>query len=234
MEEQAVSRAYVLAILDPASGRRLIDGTRWKAGIAGAAILDLVRSEAVQLAEDPRHPGRSGRFVVTGHAPPVGAAWQEVMRRLDGQSPKNAVARIGGVSSWTDRSGSLWHEITDGLCADGLVRRDEHRTLGLFPSTRWPVTDVAARSLLLDRVRGALVDGAAGDDIVGSVTTLLYATEALPKVFPRESRRWLKDQGRLVSRGDWASDAVRRAVTDVQAAAIAAVAASTVAATSST
>jgi hypothetical protein len=69
--------------------------------------------------------------------------------------------------------------------------------------------------------------------VVGSVTTLLHATDALPKVFPRESRRWLTDEGRLVSRVDWASEAVRRAGTDVQAAAAAAAVASTVVLTSS-
>jgi len=234
MTDQEVSRAYALAVLDPANGRRLIDGTHWKAGVAGAAILDLVRSGALQLAEDTRHPGRFGRFVATGHGPLPGPAWDEVVRRVDGQTPKNAVARIGGASSWTDRAGSLWEDITARLCAEGVVRRDEHRTLGLVPSTRWPVIDAAARSTLLGRVRATLADGAARDDIDGSVTTLLYATDALPKVFPGEPRRWLRDQGRVVSRGDWASDAVRRAVTDVQAAAVAAVTASSIAATSST
>jgi hypothetical protein len=96
------------------------------------------------------------------------------------------------------------------------------------------VIDAAARSSLLGRVRSTLADGAARDDIDGSVTTLLFATGALPKVLPGESKRWLQDQGRVVSRGDWASEAVRRAVTDVQAAAIAAITAASIAATSST
>lgn len=234
MTDQAVSRAYALAILDPESGRRLVDGPHWKAGVAGAAILDLVRSGALRLTEDPLHPGRSGRFEATGHGSSPGPAWDEVVRRVDGQTPKNAVARIGGASSWTDRAGALWESTTAQLGADGVVRRDEHRVLGLTLSTRWPVIDVAARTTLLGRVRAALAEGASPDDIDGSVTTLLYATDALPKVFPGESRRWLKGQGRIVAAGGWASDAVRRAVIDVQAAAVAAVVASTTAATSGT
>jgi hypothetical protein len=234
MTDQAVSRAYALAILDPASGRRLIDGTHWTAGVAGAAIIDLVRSGALRLAEESRHPGRSGRFVAIGDGPLPGPAWDEALSRADGETPKNAVARIGGASSWTDRAGTLWEDVMRGLSADGLVRREEHRTLGLVPSTRWPVVDAAARSSLLGRVRSTLADGTARDDIDGSVTTLLFATGALPKVLPGESKRWLQDQGRIVSRGDWASEAVRRAVTDVQAAAIAAITAASIAATSST
>lgn len=172
--------------------------------------------------------------MVTGRGAALEPAWGEVVRRADGQTPKNAIARIGGASSWTDRAGSLWDGITAQLCADGVIRRDERRMLGLFHSTRWPVVDSAARQTMVGRVRSTLAGGTADDDVDGSVTALLYATDALPHVLPGEPKRWLRDQGEVVSRGEWAPEAVRRAITDVQAAAVAAVAASTVAVTSST
>ncbi|GEM_PF-5750862 len=232
--ELGVSESFALAILDPRSGKRLVDSTRWKAGLAGAAIIDLVRSGTLRLIGPGDPSGPAGRFVATGFGELPGPGWEEVMRRADGQKPKNAVARVGGASSWTDRAGPLWDEVTRVLVADRVVRRDEDRTLGIIPSTRWRVVDEASREAVLDRVRTVLSEGTATNDIDGTVAALLHATEALPKVFPHEPRKWLRAQGTLVARGDWASEAVRRAIADVQSAATAAIVASTSAAVIST
>ena len=84
--------------------------------------------------------------------------------------------------------------------------------------------------MVLGRVRTTLAAGAASDDIDGTVTTLLYATDALPKMFPGEPKRWLKERGRRhLPRRLAHPEAVRRAIADMQAAAVATVAAASVA-----
>ncbi len=212
-----VTADYVLAIIDPESGKRLVDSVKWKAAIAGAAVIDLVRWEALRLTE-PGEQVKAGRLVRAAEVKLPGQAWSDVLERSDGQTPKNAVARIGGASTMKDRAGRLWDDVVEQLEAENVLRSSRHTVLGVIPSTRWELPDPLVRERLVRRLRSALQEGARVDDASGALICVLFASDSLAKVLPAEDRRWLKQRGKAVSESDWGSAAIRKAIQDVHSA----------------
>lgn len=211
---------YLLAILSPTKERPVVDSTHWKAGLAGAAIVEAVLVGALRLTEKG-DPAGGGRLVPTGRASvPSDPAWAEVLERAAGQQPKGAVARIGGGSSWKDRAGDLRDAVMAELAREEIVVEREHRVLGIVPSRRWHLVQPGARDVVLARVNDTLTAAGRGPLVErdASLTGVLHASDALRKVFPEADRHWLKRQGEAVGDASWGSAAVRRAIRDVQAA----------------
>ena len=217
---------YLLALLSPETETFVVDSTHWKAGLAGAAVVEAVLAGRLRLTEE-REPGvRAGRLVIVGAAVPQDdSVWSEVLRRSDGQKPKNAVGRLGGGATWRDRGGELRDAVMDDLAGEGVIEAKEHRALGLFPSPRWVLLVPGERDAVLARVGGVLDRVGTGplDQRDASLTAVLHAVGALPKVFPSADKRWLKDRGKAVAQGSWGSEAVTKAIQDVNTAVMAGV-----------
>lgn len=113
-----------------ASGKRLVDDRRLKAGLAGAALLERNLQEALALEGDGKEarPRSSGADVAPELVP--------LLARADGYAPRKAVARIGGAESFKDRAGDLRDATWNRLESSALVRSQEHKVMGLFPTTR--------------------------------------------------------------------------------------------------
>lgn len=215
---------FALLVHDDATGRVLVDSTKLKAGIAGAAVVELTLQGALRLEGE----GRRARLHGTGQtvAPELG----EALARADGQSPKNAVARIGGGSSFTDRAGRLLDATLADLERAEVGSRDQERILGIFPRQVWRERDPRLEQAILERVRQA-IDGAVPDERTAALIALLHATGLLRKLFPELDKRALSARAADISAGGWGGDAVRKAVEEVQAAVTAAVIAAGAAAT---
>jgi hypothetical protein len=72
-----------------------------------------------------------------------------------------------------------------------------------------------------------LVDGGEPDVRTTALVSLLTAVDAVPKVVPAADRRALVRRAAAVAEGEWAGDAVRKAVAAVHAAVTASVVAAT-------
>ncbi len=211
----------LLALLSPEKETFVVDSMHWKAGLAGAAVVDAVLSGRLRLTSEGEPGVRAGRLVLVGAAVPEDdSPWSEVLRRAEGQKPKNAVARVGGASSWHDRAGQLRDVVMADLAREGVVSAHEHRSLGLFPSPRWTLLRPAERGAVLARVR-AVLEGAGTrrpEERDASLTGLLAATGALRAVFPGLEKRWLTERGKAVVKGSWGSAAVSGAIEEVNTA----------------
>ena len=231
MTRRPLTAEFLLLALGDEDGRPRIDSTKLKAAVAGAAIVDLALDGALRLSEpgDPEHkPGRLVR--TTRHvADPLLA---EVARLSHDRKPKDAVGRIGGVSAWKDRAGSLKDAVLSDLAAQGVLSREQGKVLGLFPRTSWPLADPAVEREVLGRVRATVVGGVEPDERTGALVALLHSVDLLPKLFPDEPKREVRARGKAVADGDWGAEAVRKAVQDVQTAITASIVASTVVASS--
>lgn len=201
---------------DPATGRRLVDAQRLKAGLAGAALLELNLQEALRL----EGTGRAARLRATGAD--VHPDLLEVVRRADGHAPKKAVARIGGAETFVDRGGQLRDATWRSLEAAGLVRSEEGRTLGLFPTHR-RVQTTSARSTSLDALRRALAPTAQPDLRTAGLVAVAHATGLLGRLVPELGRKQLAARVAELAEGGWSGDAVAKAISDVQVAVVAAV-----------
>lgn len=224
-----VHAAYLLLAHDPATGQALVDDTHLKPGLAGAALLELTRIGALRVEGE----GKATRLIATGgHVP---SELTEAIERADGRSPKDAVARIGGASSFSDRIGRLRDATWRGLEGAGTVRPQAHKVLGLFPTTRWIqlrgertrlVTDLRAAldtaGPVVTRRRPPAHGMAHPHDVVPALASVAQAAGVLRKVFPDIPRKELEARSAALVGDLWGGPAVAKAISDIQAGIVAA------------
>jgi hypothetical protein len=216
-----ITEDLVLLLLDPESGRAVVDGTSLDRAIGGALLLDLALRERISADSD----GAKARLRVLDPAPTGDALLDEAASRLAG----NAVRAQKAVERLARRTRT---PVLERLVQRGVVRCEQSRILGIFPSTTWPSTGTGAAKELRGRVAAVLRDGARPDQHVALLISLVHAVKAEHKVVDGP-RRQLRARAAEVADGDWAGVAVRKAVQAVQASVMAAVTASTIAAGSS-
>jgi hypothetical protein len=223
---RSLTAELLLLALDDATGKPLVDATRLRAAVAGAAVVDLTLTGALRLTRPGDTQARPGRLVrTTQHV--SDPRLDEVARVVDGRKPKDAVGKVGGATAWKDRAGNIKDAVLADLVAEGVLRHEPGKALGLFPTNAWPLARPEVEQEVRGRVRDAVVGGMQPDDRTAALVALLHAVDLLPRLFPDQSRREVRARGKALSEGDWGGEAVRKAVQDVQSAVTAAVVAST-------
>jgi hypothetical protein len=119
------------------------------------------------------------------------------------------------------------------LAASGVLRAGQGRALGIFPTRTWPTQDPGHEAEMRQLVTQALVQPGAPDERTAALIALLHALKCEHKVVdPRPyqlSRRQLRARAAEIAQGNWASEAVRKAIDEMMAAVAAASAAATAA-----
>jgi hypothetical protein len=209
-------------------GRLRVDATKRKAAVAGAAVLQLVLDGVLEL--EPGEPSRARLVARAGVAAPQSAVLEQARDRAVGQTPKDAVARIGGASDWKGRANDIQECVLEELAAAGVLERFQHRQLRVFTSTSWPVRRPEVRSDIQARI-AAVLDGAQPDPLTAGLVGILNAIGLLPKLFPQRDKKMMRRLAEQIGELGWGGEAVSEAIRQVQAAVIAAVVVSTSVAT---
>ena len=114
-----------------------------------------------------------------------------------------------------------------------MIRAEQGRTLGLFLAHRWPGQDTGHEGQVRQLVTQALVQQGAPDARSAALIALLHALRCEHKIVdPRHyglSKRHLRARAEEIATGNWAAEAVRKAIEEI----IAAVAATSAAAAAS-
>jgi Golgi phosphoprotein 3 (GPP34) len=215
-----ITEDLVLLLLDPDSGRAVVDGTSLDRAIGGALLLDLAARERITADGD----GAKARLSVVDAAPTGDPLLDEAASRLTGTSlrAQRAVERLARRTRTP---------VLERLAERGLVRRERSRLLGLVPTTTWPSTGSATTELRA-RVAAVLRDGSQPDQHVALLISLVHAVKVEHKLVDGP-RKQLRARAAEVAAGDWAGEAVRKAIQAVQTSVAAAVAASTATSASS-
>ncbi|BBG01351.1 MULTISPECIES: GOLPH3/VPS74 family protein [Pseudonocardia] len=187
-----------LVLLDPATGRFVVDRQRTERALAGAVLLDLAARGRLETDERP-HPRLR---LVPG---PVTDVVTERAARL----PSGWFPARRGVSRLVP---GLRPAVLDVLAGSGHVDREPG---GFLRFARW-WPDPVLRDRLLAGVSAALRDGVAVDTRLAGLVSLLHAVRAEHRVLDGR-RRELRERARVVADGDWAGPAVTAAVREVQA-----------------
>lgn len=190
--------------------------------LAGGVLVDLVLRSRVDLDVE----GRKGRVVVVDPAPTGEPILDGGLARLAAKprKPADAVSHL---------EKGLRSALQESLAARGVLRRDEGRVLGIFPTTRWPAVDSSAETLLRSTLEQVLLAGQQPAPQVGAVVALLGAADLLGLVVDRRDLKAAKARAKELAAGDWASDGVRKAVEAANTAVMVAVMAATTASTAS-
>jgi Golgi phosphoprotein 3 (GPP34) len=217
----------LLLLLDDATGRPLLDATRLDRALAGALLLDLALAERVGAPPAAQRFGRD-RIAVLDGRPTGDPLLDDALARLGSSRPPGAARAVERLVKGTRPA------LLARVAAAGLVREERRAVLGIFPSVRWPAANPECEVEVRRALHEALVEGRPPDTRTAALVSLLAAVDAVPKVVSAPDRRALARRAREIAEGEWAGDAVRRAVRAVQSALIASVtAATTVAAVTS-
>jgi len=205
-----------LLLVDPETGKPVVDGTAFDRVIGGALLLDLVGAGRVTVGGK----GSKARVAATGGAtgnPLLDAA----VERL-GTKERRASSAVERLSS------KLRAATFEQLVAAGIVVGEPGRILGLFPTTTWRFTKPEPRASLQSGVAAVLTGKGEPDERQAALVSLLYAVKAEHKVVDGP-RRELRARAKEIAEGEWAGSAVSQAVQAVQATVMAAIVASTAA-----
>jgi hypothetical protein len=217
----------LLLVTDDATGRLSAPGAQVDAGLGGANLVELTLLGQVDVSGE-QDQGRGGRIVVRDPSPPGDEVLDAALRILverQGSKPSAVIRPLGK---------NLRPVLYQRLAAGGVLRAGQGRALGIFPTRTWPAQDPSHEAEVRQRVTQALVGTAAPDERTAALIALLHALKCEHKVVdPRScqlSRRQLRARAAEIAQGNWASEAVRKAIDEM----IAAVAAASAAATAAT
>ena len=219
---------YLLLTLDDVTGKAVVDASFREQVAAGALLVELALLGRADLAGDG-DGGRVGRIVVRDASPTGNALLDEaldVVRAKEGSTPKALVSPIAKLRPAA--------RAVAALAERGVLRREEGRVLGIFPTTRWPAADSRHEDAVRADLRRVLVEGQAPDARAAAIVALLAATGQAGRVLatggsgadaevnsgPERTpagRRDVDARAREIARESWASEAVRAYVDEVTA-----------------
>jgi hypothetical protein len=203
----------LLLLLDDASGKPVVDGTRMSRVLAGAVLLELALGDVVTPAE-PGEDVKKGRLVVRDGARPQDSLLTRAVDLIGTAKPMKPETAIEKLAK------NLRDDVSKRIVDAGWVREERGKVLGIFPTTRWPEVDGSHERALRSELSAALLDGVGPTPRTAALVSLLSAVDAAPKLFPDADRRAVKKRAKEIAEGDWAGKAVRKSVEAVNAAII--------------
>jgi hypothetical protein len=127
-----------------------------------------------------------------------------------GKKPKDVMGKL---------SKKLRDQVLERLAGRGILEADKDKVLGLFPVTRWPAKDAQHELEVRAGLEGVLKLGMQPDERTGALIALLNALNVVPKVVTDAvDKKALKQRAKAIAESDWAADAVRKGVQEMQAA----------------
>jgi len=192
----------MLLFINEQNGKLRADSSSVENALAGAVLIELANSGRV--AFDPN----GKKLQIVDPTPLKDPVLQESVTRLDKpMKPQRAVERIRK---------QLRDNVGAQLESRGVLRVEPRKVMGIFPAKSYVITKEAAQN----DVRKAVAEVAHGyrgaDARTGSLITLLYAVSSVHRVVEGDKRDMNK-RAKDIAAGNWAGDAVRRAIEAIQA-----------------
>lgn len=218
----------LLLMMNDESGKALVDKTRLDLALAGAVLLDLATTGRVDVT-GPGEQVKAGRLVVRDDRPTEDEVLDKALALIGATGPKKPESVLPKLAK------GLRQDLLTRLTARGVLRAEEGRVLGVFPTHRWPAVDSGHERELRAGLHDVLVAGRTAAPREAALIALLQSISQVPKVLgdvgvpARELRRRAKE----VSAGGFADEAVRKAVAAVTAATTAVIVSAAVAGSAS-
>jgi len=207
-----LAEELLLLVTDDVSGRLSVPADQVDAGLGGANLVELTFMNKVDITGEGDQ-GKRGRIVVRDPSPvgdEVLDAALQILTARQGGKPSAVIRPLGK---------NLRRTLYQRLAAAGVLRAGRGRALGLFPTRTWPAEDTRHEEQVRQQLTQALVQQAEPDARTAALIALLYALRCEHKVVdPRPyqlSRRQLRERAGQIAQGNWASEAVRKAVDEM-------------------
>jgi len=209
----SLAEELLLLALNDEKGTVLMAGaTGLPYGLAGALLGELIDAGLLRI---------EGKTLVAG---PMGTARDEFLDGILAQV--RSAKRPRDLRYWVGRigrsGGKIKAKVADRLVGKGIVQREEHRVLLIFPTTRFPQVNPMPEYGARERVRAALRGMTPPDERTAALIGLAYACELLGQLFDKSERREVKKKAKEIALRQPVGEAVVRTIEAVRAAAIAA------------
>jgi hypothetical protein len=222
-----IAEDLLLLLYDDESGKPITGAPGLDYALAGAVLIELSVLGKLGIAaegEEVKH----GRLKVLDATPTGDAILDERLAYVvskPGKRPSDQIVRL---------SKKLREQLLASLADRGVLIEDEGKVLGIFPVTRWPAKDARHEAEVRSMLEGVLKVGTSPDQRTGALIALLSALNVVPKVVTDAvDKKALKQRAKEIAESDWAADAVKKAVAQMQAAVTTAVVVSAAATSSS-
>lgn len=188
--------------------------------LAGALLADLALLQRIELREEEK--------VALLDATPTGDPLLDaaLTRIANSEKPHDAEHWVTTLNSKVEK---LQDRLEERLVFHGILRREEHRILFIFPSDRYPTADASVERELHEQIRAVLLTDESPDPRTVVLISLLRSCKLLDGTFSKDERRVANDRAEAVIEDEraGAAGAAVKAAADA-AAATAAVIATTV------
>jgi hypothetical protein len=193
-------------------GSPVTDGTHLDNGLGGALLLELALTGKVDVADK--------KVVVVDPAPTGDTLLDQALTRIvddKSRKPGHWVTKLAKTAR---------ADVMDRLVAQGVVRVEKGKVLGLFARTKYPAAhgveptqETEARQRMIAAVTGA----GPVEPRTAALCALVAATDLDKKVFRDLDRRQVKARLKEIGEGAWAATAVKKSIEEIQAAIMVAV-----------
>lgn len=200
--------------------------------------LSLAGSVLLELALAGKFDVGDGKIVVTDATPTGDPVLDETLSAVandkKARTPRDWISKLPGDK--------LHERLLDDMVAAGMLNREKDKVLWVFPRTRYPSATGVEPPQETDarqRLNAALDGPDPVDPRTSALAALVQAAGLSGKVFEdrkgRDVKRRIEGMTRAsVASGQWASDGVRKAIEEVEAALIAVMITTTVITTTTT
>ncbi len=210
-----IAEDLLLLLTGDASGRLAVPAAQADAALGGANLVELALMGKVDLS-GAGDTGKPGRITVRDPAPAGDAvldAALEILTAHQGSKPAAVIRPLGK---------HLREALYGRLAASGMTRPEHSRLLGVVPIHRWPAIDTSHEDQVRQQLTSAVTGQAAPDPRIGALIALLHALRCEHKIINPQrcglSKSQLRARAGEIANGNWASDAVRKAIEEMIAA----------------
>ncbi|KHL18304.1 Golgi phosphoprotein 3 GPP34 [Mumia flava] len=218
-----IAEDLLLLAYDDESGKAQSDAYHLDYRLAGALLIelaldgrvDVVREDGPVVAESGGTRVKAGRVVVVDAAPTGSAVLDDALVRVaeKPRKPKDLISPLGK---------GLRDRLLADLAERGVLRREELRVRGIFPTTRWPAEDSSHEVRVREECVAVLLDGAEPSPRTAALISVA-GEGSVAHLVPRDQRKAAKARAEEIAESSWAGDAVKKAVDEITAAVMVAV-----------
>jgi hypothetical protein len=185
-----------LLLLDDESGRSTVDLGRRHRAVGSAILLDLVRAGRISIpaAAD----AKEARVHLVGSGPTGDAALDAALRKLSDEPKVGWAAENAGHEAWKP--------LLELLAADGAIRLEEQRVLGVIKVKTWPAADTTREQAVRDAIAAALRGGDPDEETAVLITILHGIGEV-----PGDGDPAVRARAEEIARTTWASGPLKDA-----------------------
>jgi Golgi phosphoprotein 3 (GPP34) len=218
-----IAEEYLLLALDDETGKLRIGRDRLEPALGGALLAELALRERVGVTPQEAGWTKRGRVTITSLTPTDDPELDAALHKLAANEGKKVKDLLGAYAVRKNRlSHGVRDRLLERLAAAGMLVRTAGTVLGFVPRTTWPAGNPEAEDDVRRRLQAALVGGETPTERTVALIALLQVTGLLSKVVSTEDKKALKSRAKQLTEGDWAAKAVKDAIDEAAAAAVAA------------